>query len=240
MSDMTPASHNGAAPLDDRRSSARRPPTHAANGLIRGFFLAGGGVSIVISGAIVLSLIGNAASFLIQVDKSALFTDGWFPRRGMYDIRTILAGTLVISRHRDGGRRAARARRRDLPVRVRTPRVRKLLKPIHRDPGLDPERRARLLRPHLAQPERRAAADRIARSRTWLVAGLAVGVLITPLVASICEDSLHAVPQLPARGRLRPRRPEADDQPERRRARGGVRDRRGDAARRSRAPSARR
>src|SRR5687768_17808068 len=66
-------------------------------GLVRLFFLAAAVLSIVISLAIVLSLAGNAVTFLVNVDKAALWTDGWFPRRGLFDIKTIVAGTLVIS-----------------------------------------------------------------------------------------------------------------------------------------------
>ena len=65
---------------------------------MRLLFLGAAGLSIVISVAIVLSLLGNALYFLINVDKGALFTDGWFPRRGMYDIATIVAGTLSSAR----------------------------------------------------------------------------------------------------------------------------------------------
>src|SRR3546814_7542727 len=43
--------------------------------------------SVVISIAIVLSLIGEAWTFVSQVEWKTLWTDGWFPRRGMYEGR---------------------------------------------------------------------------------------------------------------------------------------------------------
>ncbi len=61
------------------------------------FFAAAAVLSIVISLAIILSLVGNALTFFINVDKASLWTDGWFPRRGLFDIKTIVVGTLVIS-----------------------------------------------------------------------------------------------------------------------------------------------
>ena len=43
-------------------------------------------------------------------------------------------------------------------------------------------------------------------------AGLAVGILITPLVASIAEDAMYAVPELAARGVVRAGRAQAHDE----------------------------
>ena len=65
--------------------------------VVKLFFTAAAVLSIVISVAIILSLVGNALTFFISVDKASLWTDGWFPRRGLFDIKTIVVGTLVIS-----------------------------------------------------------------------------------------------------------------------------------------------
>ena len=64
---------------------------------VRLAFAIAAGLTVVISVAIVLSLIGNALSFIAKVDPGALWSDGWFPRRGLYDIKTIVAGTLIIA-----------------------------------------------------------------------------------------------------------------------------------------------
>ena len=80
-----------SATLDLRIAPARR----RREAIVRLLFLAAAALSIVISGGIVFTLIGNAMAFAVQVDPAALWTDGWFPRRGMYDIKTIVAGTLV-------------------------------------------------------------------------------------------------------------------------------------------------
>ncbi len=55
-----------------------------------------------------------------------------------------------------------------------------------------------------------------------LAAGLGVGILIIPLIASISEDALRAVPTEPARGLVWPGRAEAHDQPAGRDAGRGV------------------
>ena len=64
---------------------------------VRVAFAAAAGLTVVVSAPIVLSLIGNALDFIGKVDLRALWSDGWFPRRGLYDIKTIVAGTLIIA-----------------------------------------------------------------------------------------------------------------------------------------------
>jgi phosphate transport system permease protein len=161
--------------------------------LIRAFFLSAAGLSIAITGAIVLSLLGNALYFLVNVDPSALFAGGWFPRRGMYDIATIVAGTLVIS---------------VVAMLVAAPlglgaavylseyasaRSRRLLKPALEILASIPSVvlgffALTWISPNLVQPLTGAPLSNMAS------AVLAVGILITPLIASISEDALHAVP----------------------------------------------
>jgi len=162
-------------------------------GLVRFFFLLAAVTSIVISIAIVVSLIGNALSFFINVDKSALWTDGWFPRRGMFDIKTIVAGTLVIS---------AVAMVVATPLGLgagiylseyASPGTRRALKPIIEILASIPSVvlgffALTWISPNIIQPLTGAPLSNMA------AAGIAVGVLITPLIASVSEDAMHAVP----------------------------------------------
>jgi phosphate transport system permease protein len=162
-------------------------------GLVRLFFLAAAVLSIVISLAIVLSLAGNAVTFLVNVDKAALWTDGWFPRRGLFDIKTIVAGTLVISL-------TAMVVATPLGLgagiylsEYATPRVRRFLKPIIEVLASIPSVvlgffALTWISPNIVQPLTGAPLSNMA------TAGIAVGILITPLIASISEDALHAVP----------------------------------------------
>jgi phosphate transport system permease protein len=160
---------------------------------IRILFLAAAAFSVVISAGIVISLIGNAASFFIQVDKSLLFTDGWFPRRNLYDLRTIVAGTIIIA-----GVAMVVAAPLGLGAGIylseyATPRVRKILKPAIEILASIPSVvlgfwALTWLSPTVVQPLTGAPLSNM------FVAGLAVGVLITPLVATVSEDALHAVP----------------------------------------------
>jgi len=178
---LTPADFQIAGP---RRTRER---------LVRSFFLTAAALSIVISAAILFSLLGNALYFLINVDKGSLFAEGWFPRRGMFGIPTIVAGTLVIS-----GVAMLVATPLGLGAGIylseyASPRVRKFLKPILEILASIPSVvfgffALTWISPNLVQPLTGAPLSNMA------AAGLAVGILITPLIASISEDAMHAVP----------------------------------------------
>jgi phosphate transport system permease protein len=160
---------------------------------VRAFFTGAAGLSIIVSVAIVVSLAGNAIYFAIHVDPGALVTDGWFPRRGMYDIATIVAGTVVVS---------------GIAMLVAAPlglgagiylseyagrRMRGILKPALEILASVPSVvlgffALTWISPTIVQPLTGAPLSNLA------VAGLAVGILITPLVASVSEDAMHAVP----------------------------------------------
>lgn len=156
-------------------------------------FLAAAVFSVVVSAAIVLSLAGNALAFALRVDPAQLWSDGWFPRRGLYDIKTIVAGTLVIS---------------TIGILVAAPlglgagiymseyagrRARRVLKPVVEILASIPSVvlgffALTVISPNVVQRVSNAPVFNMA------AAGIAVGILITPLVASIAEDALHAVP----------------------------------------------
>ena len=176
-------------PRDLRLTSRRR----RREGTVRVAFAAAAGVSVVISLAIVLSLVGNALSFIVQVDPAALWTDGWFPRRGMYDIKTIVAGTFLIS---------AIAMLVAAPLGIGLAlylseyagrRTRKILKPAIEILAAIPSVvlgffALTWISPNLIQAFTDAPLFSMAS------AGIAVGILVTPLVSSVAEDAMHAVP----------------------------------------------
>jgi phosphate transport system permease protein len=182
----------GSTPLSvgDLRIGPGRRRREAA---LRTVFLAAAGFSIVISLAIILTLAGNALNFVVQVDPAALVTDGWFPRRGLYDLLTPVAGTLVISVI---GMLVAAPLGIGAAIYLSEyagPRARKILKPIIEILAAIPSVvlgffALAWISPNIVQ------AIFGAPLFNMLAAGIAVGILITPLVASVAEDALHAVP----------------------------------------------
>ncbi len=178
------------SPGDLRMSAGRR----RRETTIRNLFLAAAAFSIVISGAIVLTLIGNALSFVVRVDPSQLVTDGWFPRRDMYDIATVVAGTLVVS---------AIAMAVAAPLGIgaaiylseyASGRVRRLLKPMLELLAAIPSVVLGFFALTFISPVLVQGLFPGTNVFNMLAAGIAVGILITPLVASVTEDALHAVP----------------------------------------------
>jgi phosphate transport system permease protein len=183
----------GSRPLElsDLRGSVGR---RRKEGLIFRAFQGAALVSILISAAIVVSLIGKAAAFALNVDLGALWSYGWFPRRGAYDIKTIVAGTLLIS-----GIAMLVAAPLGLGAAVylseySNPRLRRWLKPILEVLAGIPSVVLGYFAITWINPE---IVQRIWTSAgffTMAAAGIAVGILVTPLVASVSEDALRSVP----------------------------------------------
>jgi phosphate transport system permease protein len=163
--------------------------------IIKGLFVGAAGLSIVISAAIVLSLFIEALTFLRNVDWPTLWDPrGWFPRRGAFDLRTIIVGTAVV---------AVIAGIVATPLGLGAamylseyakPRHRRWLKPILEVLASIPSVVLGFfailwINPNLVQ---RIWSD--ASFFNMACAGVAVGVLVTPLVATVAEDAMKAVP----------------------------------------------
>jgi phosphate transport system permease protein len=162
--------------------------------IIRAIFQGAAAISILISALIILSLVGRAAAFITSVDLGALWTNGWFPRRGLFDLRTIIVGTLIV---------AAIAMLVAAPLGLgaamylseyASPRVRRLLKPILEILAGIPSVVLGFFALTFINPELVQRLFGGAEFFNMTAAGIAVGVLVTPLVASIAEDAMRAVP----------------------------------------------
>jgi phosphate transport system permease protein len=142
----------------------------------------------------VLTLIGRAVTFATSVDLGELWSSGWFPRRGLFDLRTIVMGTLIV---------AGVAMLVAAPLGLGSaiylseyakPRVRRWLKPILEILAGIPSVvlgffAIRFINPNLIQ-----SIWTDASFFNLAAAGVAVGVLVTPLVASVSEDAMRSVP----------------------------------------------
>ena len=162
----------------------------------RVFFAAALG-SVVISVAIVASLAGGAADFLSRVQLSTLWSEGWFPRRNLFDVKTIVAGTSIVT-----GIAMIVAAPLGLGAALylseyASRRARRSLKPIVETLASVPSVvmgyfALRVISPDLVQ--RFFGSD--VPLFNLMAGGLAVGLLVTPLVASVAEDAMHAVPHV--------------------------------------------
>ena len=171
------------------------PRRHRRERIVRGVFLASAATAVVISALIVVSLAGRALHFAFSVDPAALWSDGWFPRRGLYDLRTIFVGSLLVA-----GVAMLVATPLGLGAAIylseyATPRARRILKPVLEVLAGIPSVVMGFFALTVISP---AVVQRLVPGATLFnlaAAGIGVGLLTVPLIASVAEDALHAVPR---------------------------------------------
>jgi phosphate transport system permease protein len=181
------------SPLGNLSGNARR---HRRERLVRRVFLGAAALGIVISAAIVLSLIGNAIGFVTGLENpmELLTGSGWFPRRARFDIKTPLVGSIVISVISllvagPIGLGAA-----VYLSEYARPRVRRVVKPILEILAGVPSVVLGFFALTFITPELVGRVFATAGPFNYLSAGIAVGFLTTPLMASVTEDALRSVP----------------------------------------------
>ena len=172
-------------------SRARR----AREAWIGRLFFAAALVSVIITAFIILTVFEQAVEFLLKIDLSQLIGPGWFPRRGMFDIATIFVGTLLVT---------AIAMLIAGPIGIlsaiylseyASPRVRSSVKPVLEVLAGIPSVVLGFFALTFINPTIVQALVPGAKGFNLAAAAIAVGILTVPLVATISEDSMKAVPQ---------------------------------------------
>jgi phosphate transport system permease protein len=182
-----------ATPTIRRLQGAPRRRRNEA--LVQAVLLGAAALSVVISAGIVLSLIFEAISFVASIQLPQLLADGWFPRRGMFSLPTVIAGTLIVTLIAMSVAAPVGLASAVFLSEYASPRVRKTVKPVLEILAGIPSVvlgffALTWISPHVVQA---IFAD--AKGFSLLAAGLGVGILTIPLVASISEDAMRAVPQ---------------------------------------------
>lgn len=180
-----------ATTIDLSGTPRRRRREHAVHLL----FLAAALSSIAISALIIIALVGKAYVFLTHIELATLWSSGWFPRRGEYDVKTLFVGSLMVT---------AIAMVIAAPLGLlsaifvseyATPRVRRIVKPILEILAGIPSVVLGFFALTWITPEVvQRYLDPTSKSFSFAAAGIAVGILVTPLVAAVSEDALRAVP----------------------------------------------
>jgi len=189
VSDVSVPSHG--LTLNDFRGDRRRVRIEHA---VKWILTAAATVSILVSAAIVWSLARETWTFVTNVAwDTVLFSKGWFPRQGVYDIRTLIVGTLWVT---------FIAMVVAMPIGLGSaiylseyarPRIRRILKPTLEVLAGIPSVVLGFFALSVIAP---SVVQRFTDAGLFNLtsAGIAVGILSVPLVASVSEDALRSVP----------------------------------------------
>jgi phosphate transport system permease protein len=162
---------------------------------MRVIFFAAAVLCIGLSLAIVASVAGGTIEFLRRVEFETLWTSGWFPRRNLFDVKTIVAGTIMVSMIAIIVAGPVGLGAAIYLSEYASPRQRRMLKPILETLASVPSVVMAFFALNFISPEVVQGLFGTDVPRFNITsAGLAVGLLVTPLVASVAEDAMHAVP----------------------------------------------
>jgi phosphate transport system permease protein len=153
--------------------------------------------SILVSLLILFVLLRGAINFMRQIDWDfGLLSDtGWFPRRERFDVRTIVVGSVVMG---------FVAMFVAVPFGLGTAvylseyaprRVRRIVKPVIEVLAGIPSVIVGFFVLNLVAPD---IVNKIfgepEGAKTMLAAGIGIGILVIPIMATVSEDALSAVP----------------------------------------------
>lgn len=151
--------------------------------------------TLTVTVLIIFILFKDAWGFFVEVPKSDLWSLGWFPRRGMFDIKTLVIGSLMVT-----GIAMLIAIPLGLGAAIylsefARPRARKILKPILEILAGIPSVVLGYFAISFINPEIVTKLVGGANKAFNIAsAGVAVGFLTIPIIASVAEDALRAVP----------------------------------------------
>jgi phosphate transport system permease protein len=188
MADVTMAAGAPLSLSGDRRRLKRERR-------VKAFFWVAGLSSLAISVAIIASLLGNSITFVNNIPLDKLLTfDKWAPRVGKFDIGTLFMGSLLVT-----GVAMLIAAPLGLGAAIylaeyASARVRRITKPILEVMAGIPSIvigffAIAWIGPNIVQ-NLFSGADVFSLA----AAGIGVGLLVTPIVASVSEDAMRAVP----------------------------------------------
>jgi phosphate transport system permease protein len=171
-------------------STRRRRKERVIHGLLGG----AAGLSILVSLGIVLALLFRALNFLSDVELGALWAGIWRPRQGQFDLLSLFMGSFVIT---------------TIAMLVATPlglgaaiylseyarpRARRMLKPVLETLAGIPSVVIGFFALTVINPVVAQGIFGATNSFTMMAAGIGVGILTIPLIASVAEDAMFAVP----------------------------------------------
>ncbi len=193
---------DGATPTFSAKDLRGSPRRMRKDRMMRHLLFVAAAMSIVISALILYTLFTEAWVFLSGlIDDAGIGAlidsgkaPGWYPRNSRFDIPTIVYGTLMVSMVSIVVALPLGLGAAVYLSEYASPRARRILKPILEVLAGIPSVvfgffALRVLGPDLIKP-----IFDTTQNTSLLVTGVAIGILVTPLMASISEDALRAVP----------------------------------------------
>lgn len=177
--------------LEELRGSRHRRLREDSIALL---LLAAALTSLLVSILITWSLVREASTFIVEVDWRDTWTIGWFPRRGFYDLRTLLYASAITT-----GIAMIVAVPLGLGAAVylseyARPRVRAVVKPALEVLAGIPSVVLGFFALAWIAPVIVARLNADANGGSLFAAGIGVGILVVPLITSVSEDAMRAVP----------------------------------------------
>ncbi len=190
MTPPMPQNTSDLSAADLRTSASRRAWSAGA----RWAFALAALVTVLVSALIIWTVASGAWTFISQVAWGNLTEIGWFPRRGLFDLSTLLVNSVQISVIAmlvavPSGFGAA-----IYLSEYAHPKVRKVMKPTLELLASVPSVVLGVFAISFITPSILTNFFDDINFFNKLAAGIAVGLLVIPLIASIAEDALRAVP----------------------------------------------
>ena len=180
-----------AITLEDLRGNRARLRKEA---IVRTVLLGAAVFSVLVSAGIVVALIGKAWAFIRGIELGSLWGDNWAPRSEDFSLKALLSGTLLVT-----GIAMLIAAPVGLGSAIylseyASPRVRRTLKPILEVLAGIPSVVLGFFCVSFISPTIVQQLTDDAGTFSLASAGIGVGILTVPLVASVSEDAMRSVP----------------------------------------------
>ena len=161
---------------------------------VRWLFMGAAAVTVLVSALIIWTVASQAWTYISQVEFTKLTDIGWFPRRGLFDLSTLLVNSLQISVIAMAVAVPSGFGAAIYLSEYAHPKVRKVMKPTLELLASVPSVVLGVFAISFITPSILSNFFNEINFFNKLAAGIAVGLLVIPLIASIAEDALRAVP----------------------------------------------
>ena len=188
---MSPTPDRSTLTAADLQTS---PMRRVRSQTVRWLFMGAAAVTMLVSALIIWTVASKAWTYISQVEFTKLADIGWFPRRGLFDLSTLLVNSAQISVIAMAVAVPSGFGAAIYLSEYAHPKVRKVMKPTLELLASVPSVVLGVFAISFITPSVLSNFFNEINFFNKLAAGIAVGLLVIPLIASIAEDALRAVP----------------------------------------------